>query len=222
MRDGGSGLHPGSVKRPNPTYPPHTGSSWRSSEHPRLSLVILAGEMGLRRCGMDYQKEPASSMVYLWTLLYVFYLLLLDIEQLFCFRLRLCKHPGYRMILGLQAYKLQNQMMTCSRSSCSSQWFLNTPSSRNQSHPWNPRTIQNPTKMLPHCPVVNDMFQWYRDRPESWCIADILPSFRSGARSHVMERMIITGMDCTVLYSHRATEATTVTVERPGRIVSMS
>ena len=110
--------------------------------------------MGLRRCGMDYQKEPASSMVYLWTLLYVFYLLLLDIEQLFCFRLRLCKHPGYRMILGLQAYKLQNQMMTCSRSSCSSQWFLNTPSSRNQSHPWNPRTIQNPTKMLPHCPVV--------------------------------------------------------------------
>jgi len=47
-------------------------NSWRFFKHPEPSTVILAGKMGFKRCGMDYQKEPALSMVYLLASLYVF------------------------------------------------------------------------------------------------------------------------------------------------------
>lgn len=156
MRDGGSGLHPGPVKpgdHPNPTYPPHMNNSWRFFKHQGPSTVILAGKMGFRRCGMDYQKEPALSMVYLLASLYVFLFIIIRHRITICFRSRLCKRPGYRMIFGLQTYRLQSQIMSCSRSSYPSQRFFKTPRS--------PSVTQKPAKMLPLCSVISHRLQSY-------------------------------------------------------------
>lgn len=122
--------------------------------------MILAGKMVFKRCGMDYQKEPALSMVYLLASLYVFLFTIIRHRTTICFRSRLCKHPGYRTIFGLQTYRLRNQMMSCSRSSYPSQWFFKAPRS--------PSVMQKPAKMLPTEILLACS--------EIWGIADVLLS----------------------------------------------